>query len=1062
MINAIFLQMRRAISIIILAAFISTSVKSPAYAQVAQDQMTRLPAPGTMVHLSPEFMPAQLTGITIHHDNALRFDFLIHKGDQNLEGDQKKKEYKKLVKYFMASLTTPDDDQWVNLSPYEKNRIIKEDFGKTEMGRDLLAQDYLLKQITSSLIYPEEGLGKEFWDKIYQRAWNEYHTTNIPVNTFNKVWIVPQQAIVYESGNTAYILKSTLKVMLEEDYLSLSKHTGIASTPNTSVNKIGSQVIREVVLPALEKEVNEGKNFASLRQVYSGMILATWYKKALKESLLGQIYADKAKVKGVDQNPRNNEIIYRQYLKAFKKGVFNYIKEDVDKFTNETVPRKYFSGGFFNNLRPGTRDGAMTIVDGKGLVSLRDHFGEQFWQDLTTHLQEQGMPDDRIVVDAQPFQIGGIGMGGARIDIYSGARGISSQSKIKIDAAMGVVSLESTFSHIEMYLKFGGMEDQIQSTLEEVTKELKENFAGFPAAQTALTLLEGASPENIEPKIPQIENALLELVEQEHQSILEGIKRAGERQRKIAQLQSALSVNWVTLSSAKLGNESAIDQMNGVISSVQAQLRQDFGGYRATQPLLDALESQKGKFDFKNTTPLFDELSKQLDAAMLETQPPEMINSRMEQYKPTENPYVKKPIMGYPITSDKFEDIPIEIRKYLGMEDNKGKQVEYETKYLRDNVGGFILIQMKDGKPDFFVPPKNTLTNYKQIGLAEVNAGNSELFGQLTQLKVMQLPGLVGMKTTEVVDMVKMSDIGYNIADEVSISTPSWGNQTKPAGSDAYLRWSSALGQYTMVNSEKGGNPSNWIPADAAMMTFKKISAIFALALACGAGGCVSNPANHQTHIPDLKEAKQISMARDSQEILNPSSYSNKYRDLQLQAQSNNYWNLKELLMDGSPEHIITVLLNPNPGHPWTAKEIALLKEVRDFYLNSPLSDAAPVPILSPNQWDRFKWNQREGDIFKKTLLDALNIVILHYEETMPNNSSKTKEVEPGGIDLNSANLNLQIKRDSRGVPLPLAQQDMAQLSRIQGFDPVILEISPAVNIPIISEIQQKLQSSAV
>ncbi|HLD88384.1 MAG TPA: hypothetical protein VI955_03610, partial [Candidatus Omnitrophota bacterium] len=76
------------------------------------------------------------------------------------------------------------------------------------------------------------------------------------------------------------------------------------------------------------------------------MILATWYKKALKESLLGQVYADKAKVKGVDQDPKANEQIYQQYLKAFKKGVYNYIKEDTDKYTNQTIPRKYFSGGF--------------------------------------------------------------------------------------------------------------------------------------------------------------------------------------------------------------------------------------------------------------------------------------------------------------------------------------------------------------------------------------------------------------------------------------------------------------------------------------------------------------------------------------------------------------------------------------------------------------------------------------------------------------------------------------------------------------------------------------------
>ena len=63
----------------------------------AQAQDFRLPAPGEMVHLSPEFTPAYLQGITIHPDNALQFDFLIHKGDKILDGDQKKKEYKKLI-----------------------------------------------------------------------------------------------------------------------------------------------------------------------------------------------------------------------------------------------------------------------------------------------------------------------------------------------------------------------------------------------------------------------------------------------------------------------------------------------------------------------------------------------------------------------------------------------------------------------------------------------------------------------------------------------------------------------------------------------------------------------------------------------------------------------------------------------------------------------------------------------------------------------------------------------------------------------------------------------------
>ncbi|MBF0490510.1 MAG: hypothetical protein HQL15_07820, partial [Candidatus Omnitrophica bacterium] len=156
----------------------------------AESVVPWMPKPGVMVGLSPEFTPAHLKGITIHPDNGLMFDFIIQRGDENLSDDQKQVEYQKLIKYFLASLAVPDQDQWVNLSPYEKNRIIQDNFGKTEMGRDLLAQDYLLKQITASLIYPEKGLGKTFWDKVYAQAQQQFGTTNIPVNTFNKVWIL--------------------------------------------------------------------------------------------------------------------------------------------------------------------------------------------------------------------------------------------------------------------------------------------------------------------------------------------------------------------------------------------------------------------------------------------------------------------------------------------------------------------------------------------------------------------------------------------------------------------------------------------------------------------------------------------------------------------------------------------------------------------------------------------------------------------------------------------------------------------------------------------------------
>ena len=106
-------------------------------------------------------------------------------------------------------MTIPEKDLWVNLSPYEKDRIIPQSFGLTEMGRDLLAEDYMLKQITASLIYPEDETGKRFWKRIYEEAASKYGTTNIPVNTFNKVWILHEKAEVYENAKagTAYVVE---------------------------------------------------------------------------------------------------------------------------------------------------------------------------------------------------------------------------------------------------------------------------------------------------------------------------------------------------------------------------------------------------------------------------------------------------------------------------------------------------------------------------------------------------------------------------------------------------------------------------------------------------------------------------------------------------------------------------------------------------------------------------------------------------------------------------------------------------------------------------------------
>jgi len=339
---------RRLLCLFVSIAFAFTLIMPPpsASAQTILD----LPAPGSMVYISPNFQPALIKGLTVHRDNPFLFDFIVDPGQSKLSAQAIKDESDRMIRYFFASLTIPDRDIWVNLSPYEKDRMIPESLGVTAMGRDLLAQDYMLKQLTASLIYPQKALGKTFWDMVYSKAKEMYGTTQIPVNTFNKVWIVPQQADIYEHGQTAFIVDGHLKVMLEEDYLSLTKHNAISTTNVINKNDthaIGSQVIRQIILPEIEREVNNDENFATLRQIFYAQVLAVWFKRNLKQALLNQVYANKGTVKGIDQNDvATNEAIYHQYLQAYKKGVFNYIQEDRDPVTQEALPRKYFSGGY--------------------------------------------------------------------------------------------------------------------------------------------------------------------------------------------------------------------------------------------------------------------------------------------------------------------------------------------------------------------------------------------------------------------------------------------------------------------------------------------------------------------------------------------------------------------------------------------------------------------------------------------------------------------------------------------------------------------------------------------
>ncbi|MBF0386076.1 MAG: hypothetical protein HQL27_09455, partial [Candidatus Omnitrophica bacterium] len=285
-------------------SFNTTIGSGIAYAQVLPQASTG----PSIAYPTPPFTPIIIKGIKIFPDEPFRFNFIVDSGDSDLKNEELENESKTLIKYFLTTLTVPGEDLWVNLSFYEKNRIMPENFGRTVMGRDMLAQDYLLKQLTSSLLYPEGETGEKFWEQVYSKIYERYGKTDIPEASFKKIWIVPGKAQVYEHNDSAFITESYMKVMLEEDFEAVNKNKEslkIIQSDNevngvNDIARITNQVMRETVIPEIEKEINSGKGFIKLRQIYNSMIMASWFKRNLRRGILKDIYFGQSRVGGVD------------------------------------------------------------------------------------------------------------------------------------------------------------------------------------------------------------------------------------------------------------------------------------------------------------------------------------------------------------------------------------------------------------------------------------------------------------------------------------------------------------------------------------------------------------------------------------------------------------------------------------------------------------------------------------------------------------------------------------------------------------------------------------------
>lgn len=301
------------------------------------------------------FTSINLNYISVNSDtNGTNFDFILkaRKADGDVMGIDIANSTAMATTAFLTGLAMPNDKFWVNLNPWEPDRIIDKQLGLTDVGRIMLEADLQMKKDFSHYGNPcVNDTGNALWkllDKktteLAQACVDKYpgeikDINSIRFGSATRFWIVPDKAFVYANGTEIYIINATLTIYSEpvgehsffvvdgQDSGTLSN--GCLEELNRSAkeyNQYAKDLEDRMILPYVVEDVNRGDKYRDLRKVYSSLILAQWYKS--RKTPQDDIFLDSL-VRSADSapleslNPWSPDEIWEKYVYSYKKGEFN-------------------------------------------------------------------------------------------------------------------------------------------------------------------------------------------------------------------------------------------------------------------------------------------------------------------------------------------------------------------------------------------------------------------------------------------------------------------------------------------------------------------------------------------------------------------------------------------------------------------------------------------------------------------------------------------------------------------------------------------------------------------
>ncbi len=299
--------------------------------------------------------PPLVGGVTFPLADPLEigFSLLADPAHEELTSDEQRELQGRLGRYLNTFLVLTGDQVNVTLTPTEDYCGLPELLRRTELGRDMLAQDVALKHYTAAQLHPSTPHGRAFWDRTDAVA-----AGHGSLESCFRIWIVPGDVQVRENtvGDRGHVTieRLGLKVLCEEDYDTLRQYQGARprGTDAPRERERDAQLVaafREFVVPEIQKEVSAGPRFGLLRQILSVLVVSKWIMQSpLGDALRQAGFIDSNAPRRYGLEVVDDAVLRsmkRVYLQMFGAGLWRHVTTRIDPDSLLVERRLYVAGG---------------------------------------------------------------------------------------------------------------------------------------------------------------------------------------------------------------------------------------------------------------------------------------------------------------------------------------------------------------------------------------------------------------------------------------------------------------------------------------------------------------------------------------------------------------------------------------------------------------------------------------------------------------------------------------------------------------------------------------------